>query len=75
MEVQPGQGRGGGGLEPVLAGVVRALGLHHVEGVGVPRLGARVTLGLVVHLLIVANCRNAFRIFVFNQIEHVDKCK
>ena len=71
MEVQPGQGRGGGGLEPVLAGVVRALGLHHVEGVGVPRLGARVTLGLVVHLLIVANCRNAFRIFVFNQIEHV----
>ena len=52
MEVQPGQGRGGGGLEPVLAGVVRALGLHHVEGVGVPRLGARVTLGLVVHLTI-----------------------
>ena len=50
VEVEPGQGRGGGGLEPVLAGVVRALGLHHVEGVGVPRLGACVPLGLVVHL-------------------------
>ena len=50
MEIQSGQRRLGRGLQPVLAGVVRALSLNDVEGVGVPRLVACVSLRLVVNL-------------------------
>lgn len=50
MEIQPREWRLGRGLEPVLACVVRALGLYDVEGVGVTRLLAGVPLRFVVNL-------------------------
>ena len=50
MEIQTGQRRLGCGLEPVLAGVVRALSLYDVEGVSVPRFVACVSLRLVINL-------------------------
>ena len=50
MEIQSGQRRLGCGLEPVLAGVVRALSLDNVKGVGVPRFVACVSLRLVINL-------------------------
>ena len=50
MEIQSGQRRLGCGLQPVLAGVVRALSLNDVEGVSVPRFVACVSLRLVINL-------------------------
>ncbi len=50
MEIQPRQRGLGRGLQPVLAGVVGALSLNDVEGVGVPWLIAGVSLRFVVNL-------------------------
>ena len=50
VEIQSGERGLLRGLEPVLAGVVRAFRLYDVEGVGVPRLLAGVPLRFMVNL-------------------------
>ena len=47
-----GEGQIPRGLEPVLVRVLAAVGLDHVEGVGVARRGRGVPLALVVHLAV-----------------------